>query len=89
MSISRVIQNKQVAHVARMGYWFDQDSKTEVERIGRLGAIGMKRKPDSFALAFTWYRRWEDGTPLDVEEVNNLGIDGSGLLQSGHGMNRS
>jgi len=88
--IARVSQNGKVARAAREGYWYDRDSKTESERVQRLGAIGMERRAEAFASAFGWYRCWDESAPLDVEEAkNSSGPAGGSLSASNHsGMNR-
>jgi len=86
--ISRVSQKGRVSRSVRMGYWFERDSKVEVDRLDRCGEMGLERRSEAFASAFGWYRCWEESSPLDVEEAKNPGSDGS-LNRSAHGLNRS
>jgi hypothetical protein len=99
--ISRASQKGKVARAARMAYWFERDCQREATRLeGSPGGMGMGRRAEGLAMAFGWYRCWDEGTGEEVQLILNTdwtssdgkGMDGSGhsvMNRSGHGINRS
>jgi exocyst complex component 6 len=89
-----------VARACRMGYWFDRDGPKDADKLqNALGAIsvseGSERYAEAIAVAFGWYRCWEDGSSLLVDPSEFAMDDRSGtgsrqgLSGSRHGMGGS
>ena len=84
--LARIDQNGKVARAVRQGYWFDRDANKESQRLDTMTIPGMARRAEAFALAFGWYRCWEENAPLmvDIAELN-LTVENQGLSGSRHG----
>jgi exocyst complex component 6 len=99
-----------VARACRLGYHFDRDAPKDADKLqGALGnssvAEGCERYAEAIAVAFGWYRCWEDGSSLLIdpsefamEDRSNAGtgsrhgsLSGSrhGLSGSRHGLRNS
>jgi hypothetical protein len=84
--LARIDQNGKVARAVRMGYFFDRDGPKEAQRLEVMTLPGMGRRAEAFAMAFGWYRCWEENAPLmvDISELN-LAVDSQSLSGSRHG----
>lgn len=89
--IARTGQGAKVARASRQGYWFDRDAPRDAEKLQMVLAVteGSERYAEAIAVAFGWYRCWEDGSSLlvDPSEYAVEGMDGSnrGSATSRHG----
>jgi hypothetical protein len=81
--LARLNQNQTVARAVRAGFWFDRDASREAERLEHMAPPGMERRAQALAVAFGWYRCWEETAPLLVD-VTELNLD-AGLSGSRHG----
>ena len=61
--------NGRVAKAARIGYWHERDCQNETDRLQGI-PLGMTRRAEAFAMAFGWYRCWEEMAPIGVEIFN-------------------
>lgn len=99
--IARTGQGAKVARASRQGYWFDRDATKDAEKLRDALAVteGSERYAEAIAVAFGWYRCWEDGSSLLVDPseyaTESSGMDGSnrgsrhGLSSSRHGLSGS
>lgn len=92
-----------VARACRQGYWFDRDAPRDADKMqNALGIIsvseGSERYAEAIAVAFGWYRCWEDGCSLLVDPsefaMDDRSLGGSssrqgGLSGSRHGQRNS
>lgn len=83
--IARTSQNVKVARSCRQGYFFDRDGPKDADRLATAAATeGSERYAEAIAVAFGWYRCWEDGSSLLVDPAEYAidtstsgGMDGS------------
>lgn len=92
-----------VARACRLGYYFDRDATKDVDKLqGALGNSsineGCERYAEAIAVAFGWYRCWEDGSSLLIDpsefamdDRSNAGTGSrhGGLSGSRHGLSGS
>ena len=92
-----------VARACRLGYYFDRDATKDVDKLqGALGNSsineGCERYAEAIAVAFGWYRCWEDGSSLLIDpsefamdDRSNPGTGSrhGGLSGSRHGLSGS
>lgn len=84
--LARIDQNGKVARAVRLGFFFERDGPKEAQRLSVMTLPGMARRAEAFAMAFGWYRCWEESAPLmvDITELN-LQNESQGLSGSRHG----
>lgn len=99
--IARVGQGLKVARAARQGYWFDRDANKEAARLEAFSQEGTDRSAEAFAVAFGWYRCWEEDSGLlvdpsewaaflaNAEERSGSRHGGGALNSSRHGLSGS
>ena len=82
--LARIDQNGKVARAVRQGYWFERDANKESQRLEAMSVPGMGRRAEAFALAFGWYRCWDENAPLMVD-IAELNLTVENLSGSRHG----
>ena len=96
-------QGAKVARACRLGYYFDRDATRDVDKLqGALGNTsineGCERYAEAIAVAFGWYRCWEDGCSLLIDPAEfamddrsnpGTGSRHGGLSGSRHGIRNS
>jgi len=98
--IARTSQSAKVARACRQGYWFDRDAPKDADKLLTIaGTEGSERYAEAIAVAFGWYRCWDDGSSLLIdpseyamdESKNSGGMDASGRPAGGsrHGLSGS
>jgi len=93
--IARTAQSAKVARACRQGYWFDRDAPKDADKLATItGTEGSERYAEAIAVAFGWYRCWEDGSSLLVDPAEyamDISADSSGRSKSGsrHGLSGS
>jgi exocyst complex component 6 len=87
--LARIDQSGKVARAVRQGYWYERDANKEAQRLEAMTRLGMARRAEAFALAFGWYRCWDESAPLmvDIHELN-LHVENQNLSGSRHGGSR-
>ena len=57
-----------VARACRQGYWFDRDAPKDADKLLLLASSeGSERHAETIAVAFGWYRCWDDGCTLLID----------------------
>jgi exocyst complex component 6 len=80
--------SSKVGRACRLGYWFDRDAPKDADKLLLLAASeGSERYAEAIAVAFGWYRCWEDGSSLLIDPSEYAVSDTSNNINATTAMN--